>query len=81
MPYYLSGYDTESIFPWWEFMDAAGKDLTYQQMVSYEDERLREVVDGVRVLAEVHLRHNCPATWFFVGQLVEAAGANPVPSV
>ena len=43
-------------------------------MVSYEGARLDERLDGVRAVAEVHLRHRAPATFFIVAELAVAAG-------
>ena len=48
---------------------------TYQEMVSYEGARLDECLAGVRAVAEVHLRHQAPATFFIVARLADAAGA------
>ena len=57
MAFYVAGYDTEAIYPWWEIGDTPYSATTYQQMVSYEGARLDECLDGVRAVAEVHLRH------------------------
>ena len=43
--------------------------------MTYEGARLDECLDGVRAVAEVHLRHRAPATFFIVGRLAQAAGA------
>ena len=75
MTYYVSAYDTEAIYPWWEIGDKPYSASTYQQMVSYEGARLDECLDGVRAVAEVHLRHQAPATFFIVAQLAVAAGS------
>ena len=75
MTYYVAGYDTEAIYPWWEFGDRPYSAATYQEMVSYEGARLDECLDGVRAGAEVHLRHQAPATFFIVAQLAVAAGS------
>jgi len=69
MPFYVSGYDTEAIYPYWEMT----KGQTYAEAVSYEGTRLRECLDGIRAVAEVHLRHEAAATFFLVARLVEAA--------
>ena len=75
MHFYVSGYDTEAIYPWWEFARRPnGHNRTYQEVVSCEGERLRECLDGVRAVTEVHLRHEAPASFYLVGALVEAAG-------
>jgi peptidoglycan/xylan/chitin deacetylase (PgdA/CDA1 family) len=72
--FYVSGYDTEAIYPWWEFSRGpAGRSRSYHELVSYEGERLRECIDGVRAVAEVHLRHQAPASFYLVGELVKAA--------
>ena len=68
MTSYVAAYDTEAVYPWWEPRDG------YHQAVSYEGARLDECLDGVRAVAEVHLRHGAPATFFIVGRLAQAAG-------
>ena len=75
MAFYVAGYDTEAIYPWWEIGDTPYSATTYQQMVSYEGARLDECLDGVRAVAEVHLRHQARATFFIVAQLAVAAGS------
>ena len=75
MTYYVAGYDTEAIYPWWEYGDRHYSAATYREMVSYEGARLDECLEGVRAVAEVHLRHRAPATFFIVAQLAVAAGA------
>ena len=75
MTFYVAAYDTEAIYPWWEFGDTPYSATTYQQVVSYEGARLDECLDGVRAVAEVHLRQQAPATFFIVAQLAVAAGA------
>lgn len=74
MGYYLPAYDTEAVYPWWEFMDGAGSPLPYQLTVSYEGERLRECLDGIRAVAEVQRRMQAPATFFLVGELLVHSG-------
>ena len=66
MSFYVAAYDTEAVYPWWE---------TGQPGMTYEGARLDECLDGVRAVAEVHLRHGAPATFFIVGCLAQAAGA------
>lgn len=73
MPYYLPAYDTEAIFPWWELGGQKYSAQLYQRVVSYEGQRLRECIAGIRAVAEVHLKHNIPATFFLVAKLVESA--------
>ena len=35
MHFYVSGYDTEAIYPWWEFpRGPAGRGRTYRELVS-----------------------------------------------
>ena len=75
MTFYVAGYDTEAIFPWWELGETPGSARSYQQVVSYEGARLDECLDGVRAVAEVHLRRQAPATFFIVAQLALAAGS------
>jgi peptidoglycan/xylan/chitin deacetylase (PgdA/CDA1 family) len=73
MSFYVAAYDTEAIYPWWELGDQKYSAQLYQESVSYEGERLRECLAGVRAVAEVHLRLDAPATFFLVGKLVEHA--------
>ena len=75
MTFYAAGYDTEAIYPWWELGAKPYSATTYQQAVSYEGTRLDECLDGVRAVAEVHLRRRAPATFFIVARLAVAAGA------
>ena len=75
MAFYVAAYDTEAIYPWWDLGDTPYSATTYQQVVSYEGARLDECLDGVRAVAEVHLRQQAPATFFIVAQLAVAAGA------
>ena len=76
MTYYVAAYDTEAIYPWWELGDGSPRAATtYQQAVSYSGTRLDECLDGVRAVAEVHLRHRAPASFFIVGRLAQAAGS------
>ena len=75
MAFYVAAYDTEAIYPWWELGDTPYSAMTYQQVVSYEGARLDECLDGVRAVAEVHLRHQTRATFFIVAQLAVAAGS------
>ena len=74
MHFYVSGYDTEAIYPWWEFPKISGwRKLSYRERISYEGDLLRECIDGVRAVADVHLRHGAPASFFIVGDLLKAA--------
>lgn len=75
MTFYVAGYDTEAIYPWWDLGAKPYSATTYQQAVSYEGTRLDECLDGVRAVAEVHLRRRAPATFFIVARLAAAAGA------
>ena len=75
MTFYVAAYDTEAIYPWWELGDGSPRAATtYQQAVSYSGTRLDECLDGVRAVAEVHLKHRAPATFFIVGRLAQTAG-------
>ncbi len=65
MPLYVSAYDTEAVYPWWE-SDASGFD--------YTPNRIREFLAGVRAVADVHLEQDVPATFFLVARMVELAG-------
>ena len=76
MTCYVAAYDTEAIYPWWELGDGSPRAATtYHQAVSYEGARLDECLDGVRAVAEAHLRHRAPASFFIVGRLAQAAGS------
>ena len=65
MSLYVSAYDTEAVYPWWE-PDARGFD--------YGPDRIREFLAGVRAVAEVHLEQEVPATFFLVARMLERAG-------
>ncbi|MBV7335117.1 polysaccharide deacetylase family protein [Chloroflexi bacterium TSY] len=75
MPFYIAAYDTEAIYPWWELGEQPYSAQLYKEAVRYEGQRLHECLDGVRAVANVHLEHKAPATFFIVAKLVEAAGA------
>jgi hypothetical protein len=85
--FYVSGYDTEAIYPWWEFESGlSARPRTYAERVSYEGERLKECIDGVRAVAEVHLRHKAPASFRTAEQIdlllahARRVGATPCSS-
>lgn len=69
MSYYVPAYDTEPVYAWWRppRADASGYDVR----VSYADCRTDEFLDGVRAVADVHLRTNTPATFFIVARLLD----------
>jgi peptidoglycan/xylan/chitin deacetylase (PgdA/CDA1 family) len=75
MPFYVAGYDTEPVYPWWEIGDHEYSAELYHKVVSYEGERLQEFLAGTRTVAEVHLKHGAAATFFIVAKLLEHAGA------
>jgi peptidoglycan/xylan/chitin deacetylase (PgdA/CDA1 family) len=75
MPYYLAAYDVEAIYPWWELGDQKYSADLYQQSISYSGKRLKECLDGISAVADVHRQKNLPATFFLVGQLVEHAAS------
>lgn len=65
MPLYVSAYDTEAVYPWWE-RDFSGFD--------YTPRRIQEFLAGVRAVANVHLEQDVPATFFLVAKMLELAG-------
>ncbi len=75
MSYYLAAYDVEAIYPWWELGDQKYSADLYQQSISYSGKRLKECLDGISAVADVHRQKNLPATFFLVGQLVEHAAS------
>ena len=75
MSYYIAAYDVEAIYPWWELGDQKYSADLYQQSVSYTGKRLKECLDGIASVAEVHKSKNLPATFFLVAKLVENAAA------
>ena len=78
MPNYVAAYDVEAVYAWWaaDFTTHTGDN--YDDVVSYEGERLDECLAGVRAVAEVHLERRAPATFFIVARLLEAAPAEMV---
>ncbi len=73
MTAYVAGYDAEAVYAWWdcEFTEHTGDN--YNDVVSYEGERLAECVAGIRAVAEAHLERGAPATFFVVARLLDAA--------
>lgn len=73
MSFYIAAYDTEAIYPWWEVGGVPYSADLYKRAVRYEGERLDECLAGIRAVAEVHLEHDQPATFFIVAKLLEHA--------
>ncbi len=73
MATYVAGYDAEAVYAWWEASFTEHTGDNYNDVVSYEGERLRECVAGIRAVAEVHLERGAPATFFIVARLLRAA--------
>ena len=69
MPSYISAYDTEAVYAWWDAPTGPG----YQGRISYEGERLAECIAGVRAVAQVHLERQAPASFFIVAELLQRA--------
>ena len=67
MPSYISAYDTEAVYAWWDAPTESG----YQGRISYEGERLAECIAGVRAVAQVHLERQAPASFFIVAELLQ----------
>ena len=67
MPSYISAYDTEAVYAWWDAPAGPG----YQGRISYEGERLAECIAGVRAVAQVHLERQAPASFFIVAELLQ----------
>lgn len=80
MPYYIAAYDVEAIYPWWELGDQKYSADLYQQSVSYIGKHLKECLDGIASVAEIHKSKNLPATFFLVVKLVENAAAELRPT-
>ena len=64
MPSYISAYDTEAVYAWWDAPTRPG----YRGRVRYERERLAECIAGVRTVAQVHLARQTPASFFIVAE-------------
>ena len=73
MAAYVAGYDVEAIYAWWDADYTEHTGDNYDDVVSYEGERLTECLAGVRAVAEVHLERDAPATFFIVARLLDAA--------
>ncbi|MDE2810433.1 MAG: polysaccharide deacetylase family protein, partial [Gemmatimonadota bacterium] len=71
MPSYISAYDTEAVYAWWDAPTEPG----YQGRISYEGERLAECIAGVRAVAQVHLKRQAPASFFIVAELLQRAAS------
>ena len=71
MPSYISAYDTEAVYAWWDVPTGPG----YQGRISYEGERLAECIAGVRAVAQVHLERQAPASFFIVAELLQCAAS------
>lgn len=69
MPSYISAYDTEAVYAWWDAPAGPG----YQGRISYEGERLDECIASVRAVAQVHLERQAPASFFIVAELLQCA--------
>ncbi len=65
MSFYVSAYDTEAVYPWWE-SGFRGFD--------YSSGRVQEFLAGVEAVANVHLEREVPATFFLVAKMLEFAG-------
>jgi len=73
MTHYVPAYDAEAIYPWWEVLDKPYSAELYKELVRYEGPALDECLAGIRAVAEIHIEHNAPATFFLVGELVAHA--------
>ena len=73
MAAYVAGYDVEAVYAWWDSDHTEHTGDNYNDVVSYEGERLSECLAGVRAVADVHLQRQAPATFFIVARLLEAA--------
>ena len=78
MSAYVAGYDVEAVYAWWDSDHTEHTGDNYDDVVSYEGERLEECLAGVRAVAEVHLERGAPATFFIVARLLDAAPAEMV---
>ena len=73
MAAYVAGYDVEAVYAWWDSDYTEHTGENYDDVVSYEGDRLSLCLAGVRAVAEVHLERDAPATFFIVARLLEAA--------
>ena len=73
MAAYVAGYDVEAVYAWWDADHTEHTGDNYDDVVSYEGDRLAECLAGVRAVAEVHLERDAPATFFIVARLLDAA--------
>jgi peptidoglycan/xylan/chitin deacetylase (PgdA/CDA1 family) len=78
MSTYVAGYDVEAVYAWWDSDHTVHTGDNYDNVVSYEGEKLDECIAGVRAVAEVHLERNAPATFFIVAKLLDSATAQLV---
>ena len=75
MSYYVAAYDVEAIYPWWEIGQKPYSAKVYRESVSYKGKAKTECLEGIASVAEVHTKHNIPATFFLVAELVKNASA------
>ena len=78
MSFYIPAYDTEAIYPWWEIGERPYSAQLYDEIAGYDGEALRECLEGIRAVANVHLEHDTPATFFVVAKLLERGGRDLV---
>ena len=55
MSAYVAGYDVEAVYAWWDSEHTEHTGDNYDDVVSYEGDRLTECLAGVRAVAEAHL--------------------------
>lgn len=75
MNFHTPAYDAEAVYPWWEqFQEPDGRAGGKVAGFEYDGPRLQEFLAGLRAVADVHLKHQLPATFFLVARLLESAG-------
>lgn len=68
MAFYVSAYDTEAVYPWWQRRELDNNGF------SYTPEHIDEFVAGVEAVAWVHEERQAPATFFLVAKMLQVAG-------
>ena len=71
MSHYVAAYDTEAIYKWWEEPKTEGGINGYEAVARYDQESLKDFLNGVQAVAEVHANSQTPATFFIVAKLLD----------
>jgi len=71
MSHYVAAYDTEAIYKWWEESKTEGGINGYEAVARYDQQSLKDFLNGVQAVAEVHANSQTPATFFIVAKLLD----------